>query len=482
MCPLAVRSFVLGLCLLAGPLLAATGIDWTDEERTYLQAKGTIRFCVDPDWPPLEQIDGQGRHVGMAADFLALMASRGQLTLELVATADWTQSLERVQRGDCDLLSLANATPEREVYLDFTRPYLELPIVVVTRADVQHIASIVQVADRPLGILKGFAAQELFRAKYPGIRLVEIDSYANGFGRVQSGELFGVLGNMASMGHLMQQNKVLDLKIAGWTGEQAQLGIATRKDEPMLAQVFDKLVQSIGPRDTQAIMNRWLAVRFEQGFDYRLFWRTLIIAALVAGLILAWAITLRRFNRRLRDANARLAEANRRDALTGLHNRIHLDHELPLRLRLCSRNRLGLTVAMVDVDHFKRINDSFGHPFGDASLQHVARLLAQSFRRESDLVARYGGEEFIVVIVGTTADEAMAQLEAFRGLVQRSPILFAGEQAGLTVSIGLHASVPLASETPERLIQLADAALYQAKREGRDRVVRSDAAVSGIVA
>jgi len=481
MCPLAVRSIVLGLCLLAGPLLAATGIDWTDEERAYLQAKGSIRFCVDPDWPPLEQIDAQGRHVGMAADFLALMASRGQLSLKLVATADWTQSLERVRHGDCDLLSLANATPEREVYLDFTRPYLELPIVVVTRGDVQHIASIVQVADRPLGILKGFAAQELFRSKYPGIRLVEIDSYADGFGRVQSGELFGVLGNMASMGHLLQQNKVLDLKIAGWTGEQAQLGIATRKDEPMLARVFGKLAQSIGPRDTQAIMNRWLAVRFEQGFDYRLFWRTLIIAVLVAGLILIWAITLRRLNLRLHDANARLAEANRRDALTGLHNRIHLDHELPLRLRLCSRNQLGMTVAMIDVDHFKRINDSFGHPFGDASLQHVAQLLAQSFRRESDLIVRYGGEEFIVVIVGATADEAMAQLEAFRGLVQRSPIMFAGEQARLTVSIGFHAGVPLASETPERLIQLADAALYQAKREGRDRVVRSDAAVSGIV-
>jgi diguanylate cyclase (GGDEF)-like protein len=469
----AIRRRLLGLCLIANAGAAAAAIEWTGEERAWLETKGTLRYCVDPDWPPLEEIDAQGRHVGMAADFLALMARRGGLDLRLLPTANWSESLERVRRGDCDLVSLANATPEREAFLEFTAPYLELPIVVVTRADVPHIANVVQVADRPLGILKGFAAQELFRLKYPGIHLVEIDSYADGFGRVQSGELFGVLGNMASMGMLLQQNKVLDLKIAGWTGEQAELAVGTRRAEPMLARVFERLVRSIEPRDTQEIMNRWLAVRFEQGFDYRLFWRTLIIALIGGGLILAWAITLRRLNAKLSLANARLAEANRRDPLTGLHNRIHLDHELPVRLHLCSRNRLALAVAMIDIDHFKRINDEHGHPFGDAALRHVARMLAQGFRRDSDLVVRYGGEEFIVVIAGASSAEAEAQLEALRTELGREVFEFAGRQSRITVSIGLHVEQPSIDESPEHLIERADTALYQAKRDGRDRVVRS---------
>lgn len=453
------------------PALAAARVEWRPEERDYLAAKGTLHFCVDPDWAPLERIDEQGRHVGMAADFLTLMADHGQLQLRLVPTKDWNDSMARARSGECDLLSLANATPEREVFLDFTTPYLELPIVVVTRADVPHIANIVQVADRPLGILRGFAAGELFRLKFPGIRLVPIDSYAQGFGMVQSGELFGVLGNMASVGQMLQKNKVLDLKIAGWTGEQAQLGIATRKDEPLLQGIFQKLVDAIEPRETQTIMNRWLAVRFEQGFDYRLFWRTFAIVLAAGAIVVTWAMTLRRLNRQLSEANGRLAEVSRRDALTGLHNRMHLDQELPSLIALCRRNRLPLSLAVIDIDFFKQVNDRHGHPFGDAALCDVARRLEASFRRSGDMVVRYGGEEFIVVVAGGSADDARARMQAFREDLRQRPVAVDGIEASISASIGLLTTVPGAEDTPAQIIARADAALYAAKRDGRDRVV-----------
>src|SRR6185369_12040990 len=109
-------------------------------------------------------------------------------------------------------------------------------------------------------------------------------------------ELFGFIGNMMSIGRVLQENKISDVKIAGRIGDDNLMSVATRKDEPMLRVVFQRLVDSIGPKDRQAILNRWVPVRFEQGFDYRRFWQIVAAFVLVAAVTLFWATKLRRLN------------------------------------------------------------------------------------------------------------------------------------------------------------------------------------------
>ena len=478
-------SIALTLAAFVLPAQARTAVDparatvtWSPRELAYLQARGPIRMCVAPDWMPIEGIDREGRHTGMAADYLRLMARRGGLHVELVPTKTWEESWARGQRRQCDIFSLLSDMPSRHSFLDFTTPYLEIPGVIATSVKVPFVANLEQVMGERLGHMRGFAGIESLRMSHPDIRLVEVDSYEEGIARVQRGELFGFLGNMMSIGRVLQENKIYDVKIAGRIGDDNLMSVATRNDQPMLREVFQRLVDSIQPKDRQVIANRWIAVRFEQGFDYRRFWQVMGVLALLGVVTLFWATKMRRLNVQLRAVNARLADISRHDPLTGLYNRMHYDEAVAATLHLCARNRLTMTLAVIDLDHFKDVNDTFGHPFGDACLRQVAATLQHCFRRDTDTTVRYGGEELVVLSVGGTTADAVERLELFRREIEGSPVSFDGRQARLSVSIGIWSGVPAINDDPARLLKLADAALYEAKHDGRNRLVLSPEAAS----
>lgn len=450
---------------------ARAQIKWSSRELAYLQSRGPLRMCVAPDWMPIEGIDRAGRHTGVAADFIQLMARRGGLNIEVVRTRTWDAAFALGQQRQCDMFSLLMDSPSRRSFLDFTTPYLEIPGVIATSVNVPFVASLDQVSGKHLGHMRGFAGIELLRLQHPGIHLVEVDSYEEGLTKVQNGDLFGFIGNMMSIGHVLQENKISDVKIAGRIGHDNLMSVATRNDEPILHEVFQKLVHSIRPAERQEIMNRWLAVRFEHGFDYRLFWQIMSVVALIGGLTLFWAAKLRRVNAELRAVNQRLAEISRHDALTGLYNRMHFDDVIGPTMHLCARNGLTMTLAMIDLDQFKRINDTYGHPFGDACLRHVAALLRKSFRRDIDTTIRYGGEELAVVNAGTPSTEMIDRMETFRQDVEQSVVALDGLESRLTLSIGVWSGIPDAADDPRRLLERADAALYRAKGNGRNRIV-----------
>ncbi|MDI4635075.1 diguanylate cyclase [Pelomonas sp. V22] len=173
-------------------------------------------------------------------------------------------------------------------------------------------------------------------------------------------------------------------------------------------------------------------------------------------------------------ANIRLRETLRlqsiRDPLTGLYNRRFLDEALRRELARASRKQGGHALALVDVDHFKQFNDQHGHEAGDLVLQQVARAL-ESRVRESDVVCRFGGEEFVVLLTELDPELALRRAEELLEAVRALQLSHAGRSLGkLTASLGL-AFYPAHGDKPQALIEAADAALYVAKRGGRDRVV-----------
>ena len=112
---------------------ASTG--FSGKVRAYLEQKGSIRMCVDPDWMPYESIDHSGKHVGMSADYLQALQQASGLSFELVPTTSWNQSLGLARSRRCDIISLAASTPGRRSYLDFTSPYLQFSLVIATRSE-----------------------------------------------------------------------------------------------------------------------------------------------------------------------------------------------------------------------------------------------------------------------------------------------------------------------------------------------------------
>jgi diguanylate cyclase (GGDEF)-like protein len=169
----------------------------------------------------------------------------------------------------------------------------------------------------------------------------------------------------------------------------------------------------------------------------------------------------------LRRKNEELERLSVTDGLTGLHNRRRLMESLADEVRRSERLKHNFALLMVDVDHFKKYNDTFGHPAGDAVLTRVAALLREA-TREVDDVARYGGEEFVVVLPETAMPEALEIAERIRARVASE--VFPGRR--VTISIGV-AEYPTHGNTPDQVIAAADEALYEAKREGRDRVRRA---------
>jgi diguanylate cyclase (GGDEF)-like protein len=168
---------------------------------------------------------------------------------------------------------------------------------------------------------------------------------------------------------------------------------------------------------------------------------------------------------------ASLAAEARTDTLTGLPNRRSLNEDLARRFDQWRRHQIPLSLLMVDVDHFKKLNDAHGHQTGD----QVLRLVAQSLRktlRQMDIAARFGGEEFAVLLPGTRLKDATTVAERMRAAVAAADLQCAGKQLSVTVSLGL-ASV-IADETAEDLIKRADDALYAAKAAGRNRAFLHD--------
>jgi diguanylate cyclase (GGDEF)-like protein len=167
-----------------------------------------------------------------------------------------------------------------------------------------------------------------------------------------------------------------------------------------------------------------------------------------------------------------LREQSVRDPLTGVFNRRYLIETLEQEIHRAQRSGAPLTVAVVDVDHFKSINDLLGHDAGDRVLTKVAQTLASNVRDE-DVVCRYGGEEFVVVLPGTTLEVASERAARWQSELRSMILPDALEGRPITISVGL-ASAPAQDTSGEELVRLADEAMYVAKRRGRDRVERAD--------
>lgn len=162
------------------------------------------------------------------------------------------------------------------------------------------------------------------------------------------------------------------------------------------------------------------------------------------------------------------------DSLTGLHNRRYLDSTLARELIRCHRAHQPLSVVLIDIDHFKQINDKYGHQAGDYVLKHLADLLRGEVRG-SDVACRYGGEEFFLMLPGLTQDTAQERVEHWRKAFAAAPALWDGIQIRATLSAGI-ATFPHNGTTADELFHAADRALYQAKNEGRNQVRRAEQA------
>jgi diguanylate cyclase (GGDEF)-like protein len=169
----------------------------------------------------------------------------------------------------------------------------------------------------------------------------------------------------------------------------------------------------------------------------------------------------------------RLYESSTRDALTGAYNRLHFDERLRAEVAFAARHSSDASLVLLDIDHFKRVNDNYGHQVGDQVLSEVAKLALRTLRTE-DVFARFGGEEFGVILRGISLAGAKKLGERLRICIESHPIVVDGKAVPVTLSGGCASLTCTDSPSAEELIRIADRRLYLAKGQGRNRVVAQD--------
>ena len=185
--------------------------------------------------------------------------------------------------------------------------------------------------------------------------------------------------------------------------------------------------------------------------------------------ILRYVLERSRLEREVHQAQEQLRERAIRDSLTGLFNHRYFQEQLRVEFERAQRYQRPLACLMLDLDHFKSVNDTFGHPFGDQVLRTVAQILIREARKV-DVIARYGGEEFAIILPSTSAAGAQQVAERIRTSVANTPLDFDGHPVTITVSIGVATNQDTSSKDEKSLIRDADLGLYRAKRAGRNRV------------
>ena len=439
-----------------------TANELTQQEKAYLQKKKVITMCVDPDWMPFESYK-DGKYVGMSADYFQHFKKfiGPQTEIQIVPTKNWNESLEFARERKCDILSLLMKTPERSKYLNFTKPYLKIPIVMATRMDAPFTADFHTLRGKRLALVKGYAFIEILRKQYPNVEIVEVKNLQDGLDKVAQGKVYGYVGSLATIGYAFQKQYTGELKIAGKFDGTWDLGVGVRDDDPLLLDIFNKAVASVDASQRTQILNHWLSIRYEKGVDYALLEKIVALFGVIL-LIVGY------FYFKLKKLKGKLEELSLRDPLSNLYNRRYFNKISEAAFTLFQRNGQAFSIVMLDIDDFKKVNDTYGHKVGDNVIVSVAKVL-QEQSRESDIVSRYGGEEFIILLRDTTLKGAKVLAEKIRTKIEKLHV----DNVHITVSLGA-AEVKKSDKSVEDVIKRADDALYVAKAQGKNQLVEAE--------
>ncbi|MEW6646206.1 MAG: diguanylate cyclase [Pseudomonadota bacterium] len=451
----------------------------SDEEQAFLQQHRVLRVGVDRDWYPLDFVTAEGRHGGIAADYLALLSQRLGVTFEVETRQPWSRVLDMMYKRELDILAMAASTPERTAYASFTKPYIRSPMVIVTNTDADYIADAAVLRGKPVAVVRSYASHEWLERNHPELDLRVVDTTIDGLERVAAGEMFAFVDNLASVSFLIKQHGLSNLKVSGQFPVAFDLAMGVRSDWPMLRNILQKGLDSITPEERAAIYNKWVRLDYETRLDFTRVAPYFIGLLLVLTLVALDGWRTRRLHRRLHVANQQLQRAEEQlratnrelerlaitDKLTGVYNRLKLDAVLAQQAAHAQRYNRPLSVVIFDLDNFKQVNDTYGHQVGDVVLQAFAQLVQNTIRK-SDVFGRWGGEEFLLVCPETDVLGAAELADKIRLQMRGASFI-----EGFTQTVSGGVAQLREGQSLAEWIVLCDKLLYLAKQGGRDRIV-----------
>ena len=483
-------------CSTASDVVLNSDIKLSAEERRWLNSLPPLRVGIIPNAPPLTVLnEASGEYRGISIDVFCFIARELGLNYELTGSeADFASLLQAVQQGELDMLMPLSRQREREPFGLFTRPYFSTYYAVIAlKGPPRAPMSMVDLQNYRVGVIEQTALAKELAAIMPATSLQRFspEHLPDFYRALREGEVDFLVHNRDMFTEDRYSAELFDMEVVQTlTQFPRNYGFYFSKTaaHARLVELFDRYLEHIDASDSiirhevgeQRLVERYLQQRG------RLYLQRFLIASIGLSLLLLFAFLwhYRRLNRKLDashqqvleqqlallEANQKLEKLSMVDSLTGLANRRQLDERLALDFAVHRRTGAPLSVLMLDLDHFKQVNDNLGHGVGDQYLQQVANELIRYCRRPGDLLARYGGEEMACLLPETPNSDAAQIAERMREAVAELRLPNPNtEQGYLTLSVGV-ATLNGQHSAPESLLVEADAQLYQAKRAGRNRV------------
>jgi len=465
----------------------------SSEEANYLENRGPVKMCVDPDWYPYEKINEDNLHKGIAADLVTLIAQRTGVEIELVPTKDWEESIQLSKDQQCDILSFLNETEERTKWLSFTTPYFVDYNVLITREEHSYISDLSRLLNETLVLPIGTSIEERIRKDYPNLNIVLVSSEQEAMEFVSTKKADFTLRSLTMAAYTIRKEGLFNLKIAGQIPlYENNFSIGVNNNDTLLLVILNKGAASITPEDIQHAVNKHIPVEINSTFDYKLFFIIFGIFTAAVILVIVWNLKLGKLNKELKAqkdeltlVSQKLAESetmfrefandlekqniylNQKatyDKLTSIRNRFYFDQRIKEEIDISNRYNTHLSLLMFDLDRFKKVNDKFGHDIGDLVLIKISHEI-QKLMRTTDVFVRWGGEEFAVILPQTSIKGATEVAEKIR---KSAEAIQHNEVGKVTVSVGV--SEFKSGESFDNLFKRVDEGLYKAKKNGRNQI------------
>ncbi|WP_368029771.1 ABC transporter substrate-binding protein [Arcobacter sp. s6] len=274
-------------------------LTFSESELKYLERKDNLSMCVVPNAMPFSDIKND-EFIGFVADYMHLIEEKIKKPINLIPTESWAESLKFAQDGKCDILPSAVWTDERDDMFSFTKSYLNIPFVLLTKTDTTFINNISSLKNKKISIVESYTIINILKEKYKNIEFIEVKDIDEGIKKILDGETFGHIDGVSTAWYKIQTKYLTKISISSKLDENVDISIATSHDD-ILFGIFQKAVLSIDEYTKNEILNRWTFTEYKKDFDYSIIWKILIIIILIFMALLYRQRLLKRLNESLID-------------------------------------------------------------------------------------------------------------------------------------------------------------------------------------
>jgi len=467
----------------AFPLYAERNVILTDNEKQHLQQHNILTYVSDPNWLPYEAYDSDYEHIGIIPEIIQLLRNNinteVNLRIKNLKSDSWQDSLKLAMSKNVDMITSDPLDPTLQEQFTATDTYLASPVVIIMTNNNNYVPQLSYLKNKKIAVVESYGYVKKLEKTYPKISFLYVKSIQQGLLGVSEKKYDAFLASATAATYYISQQGLNNLSIVGSTSVNMEVSFFVKKDNVLLLSIINKLIHNLASQDVNKIMSKWSVVEFTQKIDYELIIKLVCFFLFLLIITITWSHQLKKSKNLIKNLNSELSEKvaeleilSTTDVMTGLYNRRHFEKVFVDELNRAKRNNYRLVFTMLDVDHFKQFNDTYGHDKGDKVLIEIAKIMRKSTQRANEFAFRIGGEEFCIITSGIDDETAFSFIDKLRMAIQDAKIPHSGNSASdyVTASFGVVLVDNTINSTTEVIFKTADNALYKAKDSGRNTI------------